>query len=197
MLGIATKLLVQRQLRFEAGHMILLGQKICMMPIHTIGKIQLELKRHKSENFIYYATKESGYDWWKGMKKKFHTTKINEMLEWGIKIMSLAGWGNVTILKVDSENKEITYKIENSSIASYIGRSGDSEDHIFRGYLAGSNEYFFAVESDAIEVKCTSKGDSYCVIIAKPTKALTQKDKDVSRQLKLPPHSKIKTTNIQ
>lgn len=186
MLPVVTKLLIQRQLRFEAGHLILLGQRICMMPIHTIGRIQFELKKYGAENIIYHTTKESGFDWWSGMTKTFKTTKIGEMLDWGVKIMSLAGWGNLTITKIDIENKEIFYTLENSSVANYLGKTGEAEDHIFRGYLAGSNKYFFGVESEAIETKCASKGDPRCVIVTKPKGKFDIKNPEVKKQLALP-----------
>ena len=77
MLEIVTKLLFQRQLTFESGHISLLKQRICMIPIDSLYRIQTTLDDTDLENLMYYSFKNAGKDWWGGMLKGFKLKNVS------------------------------------------------------------------------------------------------------------------------
>ncbi|MCD6230014.1 MAG: hypothetical protein J7K00_04380 [Candidatus Diapherotrites archaeon] len=189
MFDLFKKLMVARQIRFDEGCLVLLGQAVVMTPNSTLVKIQESLSKYGLENIIYYSAKETGLDWFIKMNQSYGIS-IKNMPKWGIDTVSLAGFGRPKVLKLDIKNKQSIINLENSIMSEYIGRNDKYVDHLFRGFIAGTATMIFGEPSDAIEVKCKSKGDAYCQFVLKPTNQFDLRNKEVKEQLSLPQGNK-------
>lgn len=88
------------QLRFETGRVILLSQRIAMLPTYNFGIIQKNLEKNGAENELYFGAKDMGKKWFTLLNETYKI-KREDVFEWGIKIIGLSGWGIVKTIKTD------------------------------------------------------------------------------------------------
>tara|TARA_Y100000310_G_scaffold343716_1_gene452687 strand:+ start:1437 stop:2012 length:576 start_codon:yes stop_codon:yes gene_type:complete len=176
-------LILHNQVSFEKGKMSLLGQPIAILPIEEYYYMQRILEKKGLENIIYYSAKESGILWLDNMIPKFKM-KLNDVVKWGIEILSISGWGNLKLKLIDKTNNKMIFNLSEATIAKKYGTHSSSVDHLLRGYVAAAGTKFLGIDVDAIEHKCVAKGDSYCQYIIKPKKDFDQSSPIVKIQLK-------------
>jgi len=196
MFDVVSKLLLTRQLKFEKGNIELLQQKVCIFPLRGWYLLQKNLQQNNLDNMIYYVFKWLAGDWWKNMANIYKMKNMQEFIEWGLKILTLSGHGHIKLVSMDSKLKATRYMVEGSVIAKEFGKTGKAVDQVFRGLIAGTNEFIYHVPSEAIEIKCLSKSDSYCEFISKPTKDFDMSKKEVKKQLFIPKNISLSKKNI-
>ncbi len=182
MFDIVKKLMFAREIDFEEGEINLLGHPIIMCPIATLVEIRRFLENIDATALLYRASKNSGLDYMKDMKKKFGM-KPRDLMKWGVNTISLAGWGKTKILNVDFDKKVARLVLEDSSFVRCYGKSKEPVDDVFRGYIASAATIFFRTDADAIETKCKAKGDRLCEVIAKPRGRFDTKKPGIKKQL--------------
>ena len=177
MFELVTKLLLHGQMKFEKGRIELLGDNITILPADTIVEIQKLLEQQAQEHLIYRGARVAGKNWFSKMHKEF-TLKSTDVFQWGPDLISLAGWGEVIVIKRDDATKTIVGRLMNSINSKLYGPSKKPVDHVFRGLFCGAMSFIFGADLEAVEVKCQAVGDAFCEFVVKP-----KKDFDFSNQL--------------
>ena len=169
MFDFVKKLMLSREINFDKGKILLLNEPICLMPMKTIVDI-IDLTKNDQKNILYSAGKISGQDWFVKIKTRFYAKKmpIKDVIEWGNNIIAMAGYGVSILEKFDEQNKEIVFRLENSTVCELIGRTAKPLDHLYRGYVAGAGTVMFNEECEALEIKCKATGSPYCEFLVKP-----------------------------
>lgn len=186
MFGIVKKLLMARQIKFEESEITLFKQRIIMMPAYSYITLQKELEKRKVDKVVYKAMKELGIQWTNDLKVNYKMSP-NDIVKWGINVLSLAGWGTSSIIKNDPKNKLVIMRLKNSSMAhTYKKKYGKSKipvDHAFRGMAAGTFAAIFRSDIDAIETKCIASGSNTCEFLIKERSKFNLKDKEIAAQI--------------
>jgi len=185
MFKLVADLLMHGQLKFEKGRITLLEQRISMLPLYNTVEIQKSLEKLGQVNLLYFSNKKFGLEWTKKIYKSFKT-KETEIFKWGINSVTLAGWGEVSLLENSSNGKKIRFKLEDSGIVEYYGESSKPVDHIFRGMIAGAMSATYNLDMDAIEVSCKAQGKESCEFLVMPAKNFDRTDKRIFQQLEPP-----------
>lgn len=186
MFKLVSTLILQRQLSFEEGKIKLFNIPISIIPSDFIVELQKELEKRNLENIIYFAAKPVGEEWFRAMDKEYKI-KTKDVMKWGPSIISLSGWGNVTVnTKKDSE-KSLTVTLEKSTNAQLYGKSDNPVDHLFRGLVCGAWSYVYGEELEAIEKKCSASGNKSCEFLLMPKDKFDVSDPKINKQLCIPP----------
>ncbi|MFH1752012.1 MAG: hypothetical protein ABH821_03700 [archaeon] len=174
MFNVTTKLLLHKHLQLEKGRVMLFNQRSMMVPTAMITNLVKEFEDDYAIE-IYQVCREEGIKWYKNMEKNFGKMSVKKNLDWGTKIITLAGWGEMEIVNVDHENKTIIIELKNSGIARFWGKNSKAVDHVFRGMVAGGLSHIFKTDIDGIETHCLAKGDKVCRFTFKKEFDKTQK----------------------
>ena len=183
MYDIIKKLLFARELDLEKGHIKLLGHTIIMAPVSSFIELRKILAKMDSTAVLYKACKKSGIDYMNTLVKKFTMKKSRELIEWGMNTISLAGWGNVEIVKYDEKKKYSIIRLYDSEFAKNYGRSNEPVDDVFRGFFAATGTVVFKTKMDAIETKCLNLGNNVCEFTLQESKKFDKKDDFIFKQL--------------
>ena len=180
------KLMLSREISFEAGKILLLREPICLMPVRTVADIVM-ITKNKQRNILYYTGKSSGSYWFKKITQRFYSKNMpaKDIIEWGNNIIAMAGYGVSVLEKFNEKGKEILFRLENSTMCELIGRSKKPLDHIYRGYVAGAGTVMLGEDCSALEIACKSMGAPYCRFVVKPTGLFDKKNILVKEQLGL------------
>src|SRR3989344_4550477 len=167
MLQLVSDLILHKRFVFEEGRITLFNIPVSIIPTNFMVLLQKELEKEGLENLIYISVKNNGRDWFKSMDQNYGL-KIKDIMKWGPELISLAGWGKVTVrTKKDSEKSLIVY-LEKSSNAIEYGKSDKPVCNFFRGIVCGAWSYAYGEELEAIENYCVAKGDKMCEFIIMP-----------------------------
>jgi len=180
MLDIFSKLLLHKKLKFEKGQIILLEQNVSIIPLEYL--INLHKTLGVNENLLYKSAKVMGFNWFTNMYKSFKIDR-HDVLDWGVKILSVAGWGDIKVVKIDRTKKVYQVEAHNSSEALAYGKSDLPKDHFIRGCFAAGGTVIFDTACDCVEKNCIAKGDKFCEFIVKPTDTFDKTDPLVKNQL--------------
>ena len=182
MFKIFSELLLHKRIRFESGNIKFFEKNVVIFPAEYMQLLQVELSKGKNERMIYDMAKINGKSWFKNLYN-YYKISPEDIFRWGVNTLSVAGWGETEIVKLDSKNKVVIFKVTNSVIAEGYGRTDHCVDHFIRGSFAGGISVLFGEECDAIETKCIAKGDSYCEFYVKPTADFDKKSDIVKVQI--------------
>ncbi len=172
MFTVMAKLLASNQVKFSDGRLELMGVRDCFTPAVTYVEILRVLMKSGSQFIIYNSAKKAGFDWFKTMSGVYKGLKQSEAIKWGLDIVSLSGWGVLTLDSVDIEKKTCVFVLKNSIAAKVFGSSSVQVDHLFRGLAAGGMSYILNGDLECIETHCLAKGDALCRFVVAPMKNL-------------------------
>ncbi|MFH1394562.1 MAG: V4R domain-containing protein [Candidatus Omnitrophota bacterium] len=175
MLDMVAKLLLHKQLKFELGKITLLEQRVAMLPLFNVVELQKELERKGLENTLYYTNKKFGREWTSKIYKSFKMNE-NQIFEWGINSVSLAGWGKVELAEKNLEKNNIKFRLIDSGMSYYYGKTEKPVDHIFRGMIAGAMSAVYGKDLDAVETKCKAQGNPICEFVVQPKEMFENSD---------------------
>ena len=165
------KLMLARQVQIEKGSMLLLGQRMLILPALTFVYLQKAANDKEMINkYIYYCCKLADVlGFTKGIQERYGL-KHENLIKWMMDVAMLAGWGKFEIISMDTEKLTMVAHVKNSAVASLFGPSKFPIDHAIRGFIAGASEALYKKPIDTIETKCQAMGNQYCEFITKPTK---------------------------
>jgi hypothetical protein len=190
MFEIVVKLLLHKQILFEKGKILLLNQPIVILPVEEFSFIQDFFESKGMENVIYLSAKKTGIKWLKKMVPKYKM-KESDVVEWGCNILTLSGWGDLSLISKDLSKPELIFELKEGTMGLDKKLRGYSTDHLIRGYVAAFATYVYKIDMDAVEVLCLSKGDSTCRYVLRPRKNFDFSNDLVKKQLKNIDLSKI------
>jgi|GEM_PF-5859343 len=169
MLKIFQDLLLLKKVKIEEGKFTLLGQRVCVAPIETLGSMTgLSLKNNTASS-LYEAVRTSFSSGWAEASKREFNFKPQDYFKWLIDLAHLNGWGNNELVEFNIDAREGTIKVSNGPISEWFkGKTDSPVDHVYRGLIAGGLSTSFKMDIDVIETKCAAKGDSYCLFVFKP-----------------------------
>lgn len=179
------RLFASGQIKFTKGEIKLLGQSVSFIPIDWIITLQKNLEKKNSDNVIYYAAKDMGVRWFKNMYNHFKIS-AEDVIRWGINILSVSGWGETSTPEINMKEKFYTVELKSGAEAMAFGKVNHAVDHFVRGCYASGAKVLFGSECDAVELECVSEGAGSCKFIAQPTEKFNIKDRRVARQLMFP-----------
>jgi len=186
MFSVLKKLLFARQIKFEEGKIVLFNQRINMVPVYSFATLQMEIEKIGKEEIIYQSMKKLGRQWTTDLQREYKT-KHRAVIEWGINVVTLAGYGTVEIIKDSVEKKAAVYLLKDSSMVDYILKNKikvkHPVDHMFRGMLAGTYCTLYNMDMDCVETKCRAKGDKVCEFVVKERSKFDLKDPKIKRQI--------------
>lgn len=113
---------------------------------------------------FYEAGKNAGERWINRFSRDWGL-KNEKFIEAVQNFYAELGWGRFNI--DDSNENELTIRVENSFIARGYGSSKVEVCHFLRGYNAGLAEVLKCKTIDAEEVRCAAKGDDCCEFVMK------------------------------
>jgi len=176
-------LLKMRQMEIGKGRMSLLGQPIGMICLPTLLKLEQSLSSRGLPNETYSVAKSAAEEWFLRMKNEYGITSLKELTKWSSTIISLAGWGNLSVKSLDLEKKRALLDFSDSSFAKAHGHSEHPVDNLVRGYTAGQYQVILGTEVESVETRCNAKGDPVCQFLIQPKESFDLKDPEVKRQL--------------
>ncbi|MFH1256692.1 MAG: 4-vinyl reductase [Candidatus Diapherotrites archaeon] len=171
------------QLNFDKGKIELLKQPVAILPVDFIVEVQKQLEKEGRENLIYYSMRDATISWFNSLYDYFKISR-EDVVKWGLDIVTAAGWGITKIDKIDSKEKIVIFTLEDSTFANRYGKSRLAIDHFARACTAGGGALILNADVEAIETKCIAKGDKLCEFIVKEKDAWDKNDPLVKQQLK-------------
>lgn len=183
MLKLVSDLLLHRKFIFEEGRVTLFNIPISIIPTNFMVLLQKDLESKGLGQLIYKVAKINGKDWFQSMDNDF-SLKTKDVMKWGPDLISLAGWGKVTVRTKKDSEKSVVITLEKSANAIVYGRCDKPVDDFFRGLVCGAWSYVYGEELDAVETKCMSKGDSFCEFVIMPKAKFDMQNPEIERQLK-------------
>jgi len=184
MFDVFKKLMFARQIQIEKGSLIILGQRMLILPALTFVYLQKVAPNKELMNkFIYYSCKLADVKGFaSGIREKYGLTE-EKLTKWMFDVAMLAGWGQFDLLSIDKEKLTMIFHVKNSPVSILFKHSTSPVDHAIRGFIAGASETLYKKPIDTIEIKCQGMGDQYCEFITKPTKEFDFNDSLVKSQL--------------
>lgn len=172
MFEVMARLLMNKQIKFSDGELVVMGARDCFTPAITYVETLKALTNAGKEYLIYSSAKKAGYDWFSNMSKYYPGMKQTEAINWGVKLISLSGWGIPRVENLDIEKKTTVFTLTNSITAKLYGHSDFPVDHLFRGLVAGGGSFILKDNLDSIETHCAAKGDGICRFVVAPKSKL-------------------------
>ena len=173
MFDFVEKLMLARLIELEKGKISLMGQPVNIIPTDILIYIQKTMIRSvgikKTYEVLYESTKKGAMIYCKEFIKKYNIKNFKEILEWYIKIVTLAGWGDGVISYANKEKSQVNYRLINSPFCKNYGQTNYPICFIQCGFGAGGLSILFNKNIDIIETKCASQGHKYCEFEGKIT----------------------------
>jgi len=182
MFKLVSDLLLHRKFVFEEGSVTLFNIPISIIPTNFIVLLQKELDKKGLDNLVYQVAKINGKEWFRSMDKDYQL-KTKDVMQWGPDLISLAGWGKVTVRTKKDSEKSLIVLLEKSANAIVYGPSDKPIDHFFRGLVCGAWSYVYGEDLDAIETKCLARGDNACEFLLMPKNRFDLSNQEIKTQL--------------
>jgi len=157
-----------RLLNLQDGRIDLMQVPVNIIPTAIMVDLQKNLIQSSgledAYNKIYSVAKTGSYKYNADFMKKQGFKDKRIMLDWQVKIVTFAGWGNLQLSNVDINNDTVVVKYDNSPFPKEYGKSPHPVDFIPTGFTAGGVSACLGKDLDAYETKCMAMGDPYCEI---------------------------------
>jgi predicted hydrocarbon binding protein len=140
-------------------------------------KVNIEDEGYKQAfEKIYQATKDGSVEYNKNFIKKEGFKDKRQIINWQIRIVSMSGWGQIEIAKIDFKTDEYVAHFKASPFAKTYGKTTYPIDFLVCGFIAGGFSASLGKELECIETKCIAKGDPYCeFFVSTPNKIKTMR----------------------
>jgi predicted hydrocarbon binding protein len=162
---------VRSRLKLTRDHRLVLHDvPMILTPRWVLVNIQKELEKigglSKAKEAYYRIGFDSGYTFSQLLRK---TEKVSgeDLVRSCLTSISLRGWGNFRIIKLDPKRGAGIFRISRSAISEGYGRIGRTVCHIWAGAMTGVVQEIIDHEGlnhkvKGREVACRSRGDEYC-----------------------------------
>ncbi len=178
-----------KEIEIRDGEITLMKTPINIVPTSILSEFQKKLIDsigfEEAYNLIYNNSKTGSKKYNDSFIQKHRFEDKRRILDWQIKIVTLAGWGKLEISYVDLTKNELIIKYSNSPFAKEYSRSNYPVCIIPAGFTAGGVTANFGVNIDAVETMCMAKGDQFCQIELGPKEFIENKKNKVWGKLGL------------
>lgn len=177
------KLMFARQIQMERGEIVLMGQRMVMLPAVTFHFLQ---NKKDCKKYLYYAGKlADSIVYTEGIMKKYGLVG-RKVVDWMKNSAEVGGWGQIEVKEYDSKKKRCIIHFKNPPVSFYNKKMDHNHmDDLSRGYVAGALCMAFNDNIDTVEVKCQNLGSPFCEYVSKPTKEFDSSSPIVQEQLDL------------
>ena len=135
---------------------------------------------------IYYAVKEATG---KVLVKQFEldfATQLQRSLHFVEEYFTASGWGLLTPVQVDVENKRAIISVANSPFAlPLLGKVKSEVDHFLRGVLAGLFANAFKAEVECVETECHALKGHGCKFVIQTAEHIDFSGQQARNQLRV------------
>ncbi|MFH1752404.1 MAG: V4R domain-containing protein [archaeon] len=166
MFDFTNRLLLNKHFKMDKGKISVFKQEGIMIPVTILSGL-LKVFEERNAIRLYNASKKGGIDRIKQMKQDYGNMSNEELIMWGSRLVTFAGWGELNVVSVKPKNIVITYEVKDSALTETREKTNKAIDHILRGLLAGGLSQGFGSSMEAIETQCKAKGNPICQIIVK------------------------------
>lgn len=161
------KIIYSGGLKYINNNFTVMGIPFVMIPTELL----IGLSSNPDINFqkqLYLTTKKSAF---KSLKTQFGIDFRQEG-DKGLKIIedffTASGWGLLSSIDLDLENKRAIVVVNNSAIGSALkGKVKNHCDHFMRGIIAAIFQDFFNEGIDCVETECIGMNDPKCKFVVK------------------------------
>ncbi len=171
-------------LNIEDGKLELMNTPINIVPTSILCNIQKSLVEQlgleKAYSIIYQQAKEGSISYNREFIKKQKFSDKRKILDWQIKVVSFAGWGEleIALALLDSKEKRNIVHFKNPTFPIIYGKSNYPVDFIPAGFIAGGLSENLGIDLDVVETKCVSMKDQFCEFeVGKPEAILDLRNK--------------------
>ncbi len=152
----------------EDGKLELMKTQINIVPTSILCNTQKvlvkELGFKKAYELLYTESKSGSFEYNKEFIKKENFSDKRKILDWQIKIVTFAGWGELeaALVMIDSASKRNIVHFKNSTYPLSYGPSDYAVDFISAGFIAGGLSAMMDMNLDVVETKCIARKDPFC-----------------------------------
>lgn len=170
-------------LKYKDNNFTVMGIPFVMVPTELLMGLSSN-QDVKFQKHIYETAKKSTY---KSLKTQFGIDFRQEG-DKGLKIIedffTASGWGLLSSIDLDLENKRAIVVVNNSAVGSVLkGKVKAPCDHFMRGIIAAIFWDFFNEEVDCVESECIAMADSKCKFVVKLPHEFDFSKENVKQQL--------------
>jgi len=186
MLRWLSKLLISGNLKFSNGQMILLGEKVFIVPVnYFVEETKKAITDTKKIMEIYWSAWAAGYMIMKTFVKIYKLKKFEERYKIAMDVLQLAGMGNYET--IEFRKKEFTYfKTKNNPLPRTLYPQKKPVCHFIRGANAGGGTWVHEKIMNGIEEKCEAQNKNVCVFLNATTDVLKSRVKPEIIKQQLP-----------
>lgn len=170
MLPFVAKLLMGGQLSFEKGNLSIFGERVLIVPLELILILVKEsLEDKKLAKYVYESSKQSVIGFCNDIQKKLNISQ-KETLDILINLTEMNGYGEITPIKVDYQNKVAIYHLRGLPSKAFFGKikvhENTTADVYWCGLVAGGMSFVFGGDIECLETRCIISGKDTCEVIA-------------------------------
>lgn len=185
-MNIFEKLSMARQISFHDGKIILLDQRVSVVPVEFLASITKTINDSSDQVFeVYSAAKTAVREGFAKRLGEAYDFKFRDYSQWLVDIATMSGWGRLEWADLDFDNKRGVIAVTDSPIGSKLSGQVDSPvDHVIRGLMAGGASHSFNADVDILETECVALGDPKCKFVIQSPKEFLKSDNPlVKKQL--------------
>lgn len=161
-MDVVTSLILSNNLQFDEGEIRLLGTNLCLIPPKIYLFLFDELRSRDQEQIFYETCKESASQWFTKLASASGKASREDLIDFLPKILNLLAYGKVSLLEKDFERKKLRVKLEYPLYPELYGKSAESIDLSFAGFLAGAASSIFKQNMVCKETSCAAQKSSFC-----------------------------------
>ncbi len=154
---------------FKNGEILLMSTHVNIMPTDFLceqQKMMIESQGlEKAYKNIYGSAKKGSLKYNQEFVKRQHFSDKRKIIDWQTKIVAFSGWGEVEMALTEIGSSRYIVHFKNSPYPNAYGKANYPVDFIATGFVAGGLSVTAETDLDAIETKCTSKGDAFCELL--------------------------------
>lgn len=170
-------------LKYQHNNFYLMGIPFVMVPIQLLLSEKL-VNDHDFNKKIYYTVKSAmaktvrvGF----GVDFKLEGEQGLSLLQ---DYFSSSGWGLISELDVDKQNKRAIMVVNSSPVAAALtGKALFPVDHFLRGIFAGIFSVYFEAVVDCVETECSATKSERCKFVVKKTTEFDFSNEPVKHQI--------------
>ena len=179
------KFIFTNSLKYRNNNFFLVNIPFVICPTELLKSLVARNDEELNKD-IYYSVKESTRS---ELLKQFdvdfglHHGKAIKLVE---DFFSASGWGLITNVDVDPENRRAIVVVDNSPFAESLrGHAHMEVNHFMRGVLAGLFSHAFGVDLDCVESECSALRGVSCKFIVQGLEHFDFSKPEFRRQLRV------------
>ncbi len=166
---------ILKDITYEDGILRQMGKRIVIVPFAWLINLQKEIENILGSDGAYVLIKNASYKAGIGVANEINaflkSKSLEEKIQFYLNIVNTAGWGKVTLVKINKDPLEVVLKYEHSYVEGHYQNESEGKCYYISSVSAVIEEFMkfegINYPLEAIETKCVAKGDPYCEFIIK------------------------------